>query len=107
MNRDESMWCLLMFDLPTLSKQDRRESTQFRNALLDQGFFMVQLSVYGKHTRFASELNSVVHYVKRNLPEGGEVRMAMLSDTQWSKMFRFVNGNRISTELRPDQLSIF
>lgn len=103
----EHMWCLLMFDLPVISKKQRREATLFRNDLLDAGFFMVQLSVYAKHARYATEYSKVVRYVKYKLPPGGEVRLVMLSDIQWAKMFRFSDRIAVPAEERPSQLTIF
>ena len=35
-----------MFDLPVLTKQERKDANRFRKFLLDQGFDMCQLSVY-------------------------------------------------------------
>lgn len=40
------MWLIAMFDLPVLTKPERKAATIFRNDLLDEGFEMVQLSVY-------------------------------------------------------------
>lgn len=46
---DDAMWCLVMFDLPVETKEQRREATRFRHDLLDWGFIMVQFSVYAKY----------------------------------------------------------
>ena len=40
------MWMMVLFDLPTLTKKERRAASGFRNYLLDQGFEMAQYSVY-------------------------------------------------------------
>ena len=40
------MWLFAMFDLPVDKPELRREYTQFRAALLKQGFTMLQYSVY-------------------------------------------------------------
>lgn len=36
------MWMMVMFDLPTETKLERREASKFRNFLLDSGFSMAQ-----------------------------------------------------------------
>lgn len=39
-------WILAMFDLPVVTKKERKVATKFRNDLLDEGFLMIQFSVY-------------------------------------------------------------
>ena len=41
-----TMWVLALFDLPTESKAQRRAYTRFRKHLLEDGFTMMQYSVY-------------------------------------------------------------
>lgn len=43
------VWLVAMFDLPVDTKEARRHYTQFRNALLKQGFTMLQFSVYARY----------------------------------------------------------
>ena len=40
------MWIIASFDLPTLTKKDRRYANNFRKDLLKLGFTKLQLSVY-------------------------------------------------------------
>ena len=40
------MWMMVLFDLPVLTKKERKAATKFRKFLLDQGFEMSQFSVY-------------------------------------------------------------
>lgn len=40
------MRILVMFDLPVGTKKERREAAQFRNYLLNEGYVMMQFSVY-------------------------------------------------------------
>lgn len=42
------MWMLVMFDLPTDTKPQRKAATAFRNFLLDEGFERSQFSVYAR-----------------------------------------------------------
>ena len=42
----EAVWLFVGFDLPTLTKEDRRRASNFRKDLLDMGFRMFQLSFY-------------------------------------------------------------
>jgi len=40
-----SMWVIVLFDLPTDSSEARKQYTVFRKHLLDDGFTMMQYSV--------------------------------------------------------------
>ncbi len=42
------MRMLVFFDLPTLTKEDKRNYRQFRKLLIKNGFIMLQESVYCK-----------------------------------------------------------
>ena len=42
------MWILVMFDLPTETKLQRKAAGSFRNFLLDEGFERSQFSVYAR-----------------------------------------------------------
>jgi len=102
-----SMWILTMFDLPTDTKAARKAYHDFREALLDDGFTMLQFSVYGRHC--PSEENAEVHEkrVKSSLPPDGEVRLLMVTDKQFERMKVFYGKTRKATEKAPDQISFF
>lgn len=42
------MWILVMFDLPTDTKPQRKAAGDFRNFLLDEGFERSQFSIYAR-----------------------------------------------------------
>lgn len=41
-------WLMAMFDLPVLLEEERKEAARFRKSLLDDGFIMIQYSVYSR-----------------------------------------------------------
>ena len=43
------MWLLVLFDLPTETKRDRKASADFRKKLIRDGFTMFQFSIYVRH----------------------------------------------------------
>ena len=102
-----SMWVIVMFDLPTASKSARKEYSKFRKFLLEDGFLMMQYSVYMRHS--ASEENALVHTkrVKRKLPADGEVRIIRITDKQFGKIEVKNKKKRRSIEKPPEQLSFF
>ncbi len=101
------MWVLAMFDLPTDTKAARRAYHNFREKLLDDGFTMLQFSVYGRHC--PSEENTLVHEkrINANLPPDGEVRVLVVTDKQFERMKVFLGKVRAATEKAPEQISFF
>ena len=102
-----TMWLMVMFDLPTDSPKARRRYRDFRNYLLQDGFDMLQFSVYARHT--PSEENATVHIqrVKSNIPEDGHIRILKFTDKQFSRMLVFFGKMRKSPEKASEQLSFF
>ncbi len=103
----QAMWCLVMFDLPTQTKAQRREYARFRNSLLDLGFFRVQFSVYAHYSPLGLMSKRIVDGIKSNLPVGGEIRILHLTDKQWASMIRFYNATEEIPEPEPAQLMLF
>ncbi len=101
------MWILVFFDLPTDTKQARRQYTDFRKSLLEDGFFMMQYSVYIRHC--ASKENTSVHTqrIRCNVPPDGEVRIFVSTDKQFERMEVFHGKRRVKTEDPPLQLELF
>ena len=75
--------------------------------MLDDGFSMMQYSVYMRHS--ASDENAQVHIdrVKQGLPDDGEVRIIKITDKQFSKIQVFYGKKRKPTEKAPEQLEFF
>jgi CRISPR-associated protein Cas2 len=98
---------MAMFDLPTDTKQSRRDYTVFRKKLLKDGFTMLQYSVYIRHC--ASEENASVHFdrVKNFLPPDGEVRVISITDRQFSRMETYWGKRRKTPTPAPKQLELF
>jgi CRISPR-associated protein Cas2 len=101
------MWVLAMFDLPVDTKEARRAYTDFRKALIKDGFTRMQFSVYVRHC--ASEENADVHEkrVSGALPDDGEVRVLRITDKQYERMRVFLGKMRKSAESPPRQLELF
>lgn len=106
-NGYRAMWVLVMFDLPTDTKQARRDYTLFRKMLIADGFTQMQYSVYARHC--PSKENAEVHTarVERNLPPDGEVRVLTITDKQFERMQIFWGKARKPPEEAPCQMELF
>jgi CRISPR-associated protein Cas2 len=101
------MWLFAMFDLPVDEPALRREYTQFRKALLKEGFSMFQYSVY-VHYAASEEAEEVYRRrVHMALPSHGQVRLVSVTDRQFEKMEVYVGKKRKPAEDPPHQLVLF
>ena len=77
------MWVLVLFDLPTETKKEKKAYADFRKNLQKDGFTMFQFSIYVRHC--ASSENAAVHIkrVKSFLPELGHVGVMCITDKQF------------------------
>ena len=107
LNQYRIMWVFVTFDLPTYTKMDRRNATKFRKLLLQDGFTMMQYSIYTRHC--ASRENTSVHIkrVKGFLPPKGEVVVFNLTDKQFGMMEFFRSASEIEKPDTPQQLELF
>jgi len=102
-----AMWLLAMFDLPVLSPEDRRNYSRFRNALLNDGFMMLQFSVYARF--LPSEEATEIHRrrIRKALPPEGQVRLLAVTDHQFGKMEVYYGKKKSKPEESPPQLLLF
>ncbi len=62
LNAYRIMWLFVFFDLPTNTKKERKVASKFRKFLLNDGFTMMQYSVYIRHS--ASSESADVHQMR-------------------------------------------
>ena len=101
------MWVLVLFDLPTETKKDRKAASEFRKKLLKDGFTMFQFSIYVRHC--ASMENAEVHIkrVKASLPEYGQVGIFCITDKQFGNIEIFYGKKAQTTNTPGQQLELF
>lgn len=85
------MRMLCFFDLPTYTAEDRRNYRLFRKMLVDNGFIMMQESVYCKLLINATLEKSVADTVRKNKPPSGIVQLLTVTEKQFSSM-EFIVG---------------
>ena len=96
-----------MFDLPADTPRARKAYTRFRKELLNDGFTMMQYSVYTRHC--ASIENAEVHAKRMEtlVPPAGEVRFLTITDNQFGRIKVYVGKKRQPTRQSPSQLQLF
>ena len=91
------LWLFVFFDLPVKTKPERRAATQFRNFLKDDGYMMLQYSVYARACRGEDAVEKHVTRVTKKLPQAGSVRALQVTERQYGRM-RLLLGQAGKTE---------
>ena len=101
------MWVMVLFDLPTETKADKKRYIKFRKDLLEDGFAMFQFSIYMRHC--SSRENAGVHIkrVKRSLPEYGKVGIFCITDRQFGAIELYENRRETPSPELSQQLELF
>lgn len=98
---------MVMFDLPTLTKQERKRAHNFRQYLLDEGFTMAQLSVYLRFIGSREKTLAFSRRIKEKVPPLGKVSVLYFTDKQFGTIETFFNTKLEKAQKNPDQLMLF
>lgn len=101
------MWLFVFFDMPTETKRDRKNYARFRKGLLEDGFTMMQYSVYTRHC--ASYESAAVHVkrIKAMIPAKGSIVILSVTDKQFGDMINFWGNEEKPVAQAPQQLELF
>ncbi|MBN7276407.1 CRISPR-associated endonuclease Cas2 [Lactobacillus acetotolerans] len=88
------MRLMIMFDLPVETADERGEYRQFRKKLINEGFLMIQYSVYERVCVTRQTAKFLENRVKKFLPKGGVVQSLMVTEKQYNDM-HFLVGNPV------------
>lgn len=98
------MWLFVFFDLPVGTKPERRAATRFRNFLKDDGFLMLQWSVYARVCRGDEATSKHQIRVTNHLPGKGSVRTLQVTERQYARMKIMIGESKSSEKHAPNQL---
>ena len=96
------MRIIVMFDLPVVSISDRREYNKFRKYLIENGFFMMQESVYCKLAQNSTAADLIIDNIRKNKPLSGLVQALKITEKQFSKI-DYIVGEKKSDILDSDE----
>jgi len=100
---------MVAFDLPVKTKEERKRATGFRNFLLDDGFMMIQFSVYARPCVTFARQETHLRRVRLAVPNEGAVRAIYITKAQWEKAF-IIHGKpakETSAEEMPEQIMLW
>lgn len=77
---------LVFFDLPVETAAQRKRYRLFRKHLLDEGFLMLQESVYSKLVVNDASFKAVVERMRQQCPSDGLVQVLRVTEKQYATM---------------------
>lgn len=87
------MRLVVMFDLPTETAKERRVYRKFRKALINEGFLMMQYSVYSRVCVTRKSATFLENKIAAIAPEKGLIQSFMMTEKQYSDM-HYITGKR-------------
>ncbi|MBN2520060.1 MAG: CRISPR-associated endonuclease Cas2 [Bacteroidales bacterium] len=107
LNAYHIMWVFVFFDLPVVTKKQRKKATQFRKILEKDGFTMMQYSVYIRHCASQESADLHVKRIKKAVPEEGQVSILMITDKQYGNIINLWGSKFNPLPPGPKQLELF
>lgn len=100
------MRLIVMFDLPVETAQMRRAYRIFRKALINEGFIMMQESIYTRITvnRKAAEL--LEERLIKKLPNTGLIQTLVVTEAQFSSMHFLIGAPSEDIRNKPDRVIV-
>lgn len=106
-NEYRIMWVLVLFDLPTETKAERKQYSLFRKKLIKDGFAMFQFSIYVRNCPSRENADVHIKRVKSFLPPKGEIGILCVTDKQFGDMEIYISRESILIPAVSQQLQLF
>ena len=101
------MRLLVLFDLPMVSKNEIRIYNKFRKCLVENGYCMMQYSIYIKSFNNRDSCVKHIDVLKRYVPKQGQIRIMMITERQYENIEIIVGGmSRQETFSAPNPMII-
>lgn len=85
------MRLMVFFDLPTLTAIDRRNYRLFRKSLLNEGFLMIQESIYVRVAMNKQSAEFLEKRLQKVAPSDGIIQTLIVTEKQYASM-KFLTG---------------
>ena len=80
------MRIIVFFDLPVKTINNRREAARFRRFLLNDGYHMLQYSVYARVCNGMDAVEKHRARIRQNLPDNGAIRLLVITEKQYESI---------------------
>lgn len=86
------MRTMVFFDLPSIYARDKKNYLKFRKFLINEGFIMLQESVYSKMIGNSIQAELLLNRIKNNAPKKGIIQVLTITERQYAKI-QYIIGN--------------
>lgn len=86
MMRDRVVRTIVFFDLPNIYLKDKKNYLKFRKYLLNEGFIMMQESVYSKIVMNSQQASLLLDRLRKNAPKKGIIQVLTITERQYSQI---------------------
>ena len=102
------MRLIVFFDLPVATKTQKRVYTDFRRFLINDGYYMIQFSVYGRLCNSSEDVAKHESRLIANAPLSGSVRTLTVTEKQYAGI-KVLSGKKKEREknVKGFQMSFF
>lgn len=100
-------WMLVAFDLPVSTKDERKCASEFRKFLLEDGYKMMQFSVYVRAVVSHARMETHLRRLKHEIPPDGQVRVIFITQSQWERSYVCNGKSLICAEKMPEQMQLW
>ena len=108
MSTNKFMRIMVFFDLPVDTASNRREAARFRKFLLNDGYYMLQYSVYVRVCNGTDAVEKHRARLRQQLPDNGAVRMLTITEKQFTAMEILLGPlTEADQSFQAEQLSFF
>ncbi len=101
------MRILVFFDLPVKTKENKRNYVRFRKFLIEDGYDMLQFSVYGRIVNGEDSVDKHYKRLEKNLPPQGSVRFLQVTERQYAAMKLLVGPQTVREKIVTTQMTLF
>ena len=101
------MWIFVFFDLPVKAKKDRDAAARFRRFLIQDGYTMMQFSVYARIYNGPERVEKHLKKLQKSLPSKGSIRVLEITDKQYGRMKILVGEMHENEKNQAKQLLLF
>lgn len=96
------MRVILFFDLPSITNNDKRIYRKFHRFLENEGFIMMQESVYTKLSLNGSTTKAIIQRVRKNAPNKGLIEILAITEKQYTQI-EYISGSHHSSQIESEE----
>lgn len=84
------MRVFVLFDLPAVTKGEKRNYVKFRKQIIEDGFIMLQYSIYTRFCRNFQDAKKHIQRIEDMAPRDGNIRILSITEHQFEQMVNVV-----------------